>query len=43
MSHHLSQAIGDCIAACNDCATECDSCISHMLGMESANACRAMA
>lgn len=23
MSHHLSQAIRDCIAACNDCATEC--------------------
>lgn len=26
MSHHLTQAIRDCIAACNDCASECGNC-----------------
>ena len=41
MSHHLTQAVRDCIAACNDCASECGNCFSHMVGKESSNACPA--
>ena len=41
MSHHLSQAVLDCIAACNECATECGSCFSHMVGKDSPNECPA--
>ena len=41
MSHHLTQAIRDCIAACNDCATECGNCFNHMVGKDSPNDCPA--
>lgn len=41
MSHHLTHAVQDCIAACNECASECGNCFSHMVGMESSNDCPA--
>jgi hypothetical protein len=40
MSHHLTQAVRDCIAACNDCAIECGNCFSHMVGKESPTTAR---
>lgn len=39
MSHHLDQNAKACIDNCNVCATECGNCFSHMVGMESVNAC----
>ena len=41
MSHHLTPAVRDCIAACNDCATECGNCFTHMVGKDSMNDCPA--
>jgi hypothetical protein len=41
MSNHLTQAMLECIAACNDCATECGHCFSQMYKEASSNDCPA--
>lgn len=41
MSNHLTQAILDCISACDDCAIECGNCFSHMYKEASSNDCPA--
>jgi hypothetical protein len=39
MSHHLTTAIRDCLAACDSCAEACGNCFAHMVGEASNNDC----
>jgi hypothetical protein len=39
MSHTLSQAVRDCIAACQACEVACNDCFVHMAGHASDNDC----